>query len=126
MEDQFKLVEELMNVSKQNGMMGKLQEVCPWLFWAWCFAHRLELARKDALSSQLFKDINDILFRLYYLYSKSPKKSRELVDIVEDLKEVFEFPKGGNLDIRVADGSTTSVKHCKCLSTGMVCTLVTF
>ena len=87
------------NVSEQNGMMGKLQQVCPWMFWAWCFAHRLELACKDALSSQLFKDIDDMLFRLYYLYSKSPKKSRKLSDIV-DLKEVFEFPKGGNLPVR--------------------------
>ena len=32
------------NVSEQNGMMGKLQQICPWMFWAWCFAHRLELA----------------------------------------------------------------------------------
>jgi hypothetical protein len=57
-------------------------------------------ACKDALSSQLFKDIDDMLLRLYYLYSKSPKKSRELSDIVEDLSEVFEFPKGGNMPIR--------------------------
>ena len=38
-----------------------------------------------------------MLLRLYFLYSKSP---RELSDIVEDLKEVFEFPKGGNLPVR--------------------------
>ena len=88
------------NVSAQNGMMGKLQQVCPWIFWAWCFAHRLKLACKDALSSQLFKDLDDMLLRLYFLYSKSPKKSRELSDIIEDLKEVFEFPKGGSLPIR--------------------------
>ena len=34
-----------------------------------------------------------------YLYSKSPKKSRKLSDIV-DLEEVFGFPKGGNLPVR--------------------------
>ena len=88
------------NVSEQNGMMGKIQQVRPWMFWAWCFAHRLELACKDALSSQLFKDIDDMLLWLYYHYSKSPKKSRELSDIVEDLNEVFEFPKCGNLPVR--------------------------
>ena len=87
------------NVSEQNGMMGKIQQVRPWMFWAWCFAHRLELACKDALSSQLFKDIDDMLLWLYY-HSKSPKKSRELSDIVEDLNEVFEFPKCGNLPVR--------------------------
>ena len=59
-----------------------------------------ELACKDVPSSQLFKDIDDMLLRLYFLYSKSPKKTRELSDTVEDLKEVFEFPKGGNLPVR--------------------------
>ena len=85
------------NVCEQNGMMGKIQQVCPWMFWAWWFAHRLELACKDALSSQLFKDIDDMLLTTLLSYSKSPKKSRELSNnIVEDLNEVFEFPKGGN------------------------------
>ena len=41
-----------------------------------------------------------MLLRLYYLYKKSPKKTRELVAIVDDLKEVFEFPKAGNVPIR--------------------------
>ena len=41
-----------------------------------------------------------MLLRFYYLYSKSPKKFRELSDIVDDLKDVFEFPKGGNLPVR--------------------------
>ena len=38
-------------------MRGKTQRELPWLYWAWCYAHRLELACKDALSSQLFKNI---------------------------------------------------------------------
>ena len=41
-----------------------------------------------------------MLLRLYSLYSKSPKKLRELTDLVSDLKEVFEFPEGGNAPIR--------------------------
>ena len=41
-----------------------------------------------------------MLLRLYYLYEKTPKKSRELASIVEDLKGAFEFPNGGNLPIR--------------------------
>jgi len=45
-----------------------------------------------------------MLLRLYYLYEKSPKKCRELSDLVNDLKEVFEFPEGGNLPVR-AHGS---------------------
>ena len=92
------------NVAHQNGMRGKLQAALPWLYWGWCYAHRLELACKDAFSSRLFHDIDDMLLRLYYLYEKSPKKCRELSDLIEDLKEVFQFPEGGNLPMR-AHGS---------------------
>ena len=55
------------NVSGQNGMRGKLQASLPWLYWAWCYTHQLELACKDAFSSKLFHDIDDMLLRLYYL-----------------------------------------------------------
>ena len=88
------------NISQHSGLKGKMQDVLPWLFWAWCFAHRLELASKNGLTSKLFKDIEEMLLRLYYLYEKSPKKTRELASIVEDLKEVFELSKGGNVPIR--------------------------
>ena len=88
------------NVAEQNGMKGKLQRELPWIHWAWCYAHRLELACKDAMTSQLFTDLVEMLLRLYYVYSKSPKKCRELSDIVENLKEVFEFPNGGNQPVR--------------------------
>ena len=77
-----------------------MQETLPWLFWTWCYSHHLELACKDALSSRLFKDIEEMLLRLYLIYAKSSKKSCELSDIVSDLKEVFELPKGGDLLVR--------------------------
>ena len=76
------------NVGAHGGMKGKLQSDLPWLFWSWCFAHRLEL------------DINEMLLRLYYLYQNSPKKSQKLASIVSDLKEVFSLPKGGALPVR--------------------------
>ena len=88
------------NVAQQNGMRGIMQRTHPWLMWAWCYAHRLELACKNALSSKLFKDIEEMLLRLYFLYEKSPKKTRELQEIVDDLKEVYELPKGGNNPVR--------------------------
>ena len=84
------------NIADQNGMKGKLQRELPVLFWGWCYAHRMELACKDSFTSELFKSITDMLLGLFYLYSKSPKKLRELSDIVSDLGEVFEFPKGGD------------------------------
>ena len=63
------------NIAQQNGMKGKLQRELPWLYWTWCFAHRLELACKNALSSSLFKEISEMLAKLFSIYSKSPKKS---------------------------------------------------
>ena len=77
-----------------------MQSAHPWLVWAWCYAHRLELACKNAFTSHLFKEIEEMLLRLYYLYEKPPKKTRELGEIVEDLKEVFELPKSGNVPVR--------------------------
>ena len=62
--------------------------------------HCLELACKNALSSILFKGIEEMLLRLYYVYEKSPKKMRELEEVVKELKEVFEFPIGGNKPVR--------------------------
>ena len=88
------------NISSQNGMMGRMQQQIPRLFWAWCYAHRLELACKDAFKSPLFSDITDTLLKLFYLYSKSPKKMRQLGDIVENLREVFHFPEGGDKPLR--------------------------
>ncbi len=83
------------NIAKQNGMKGKLQKELPRLHWTWCYADHLELACKDAFSSQLFKDIAEMLLRLYYVYAKSPKKLRELADIVDDLKEVGNYRRVG-------------------------------
>ena len=65
------------NVAEQNGMKGKFQAALPWLHWAWCYTHRLELVCRDAFSSRLFHDIDEMLLRLYYLYEKSPKKSKD-------------------------------------------------
>ena len=65
---------------------------------------QLEHACKDAFSSCLFHDIDEMLLRLYYLYEKSPRKCCELSDLIDDLKEVFELPEGGNLPVR-AHGS---------------------
>lgn len=93
------------NISEQNGMRGTMQRALPWLlFWGWCYAHRLELACKDSLSSKPFKDIQEMLLRLYYVYEKSAKKPRELLDIVEDLREFYDLSQGGDLPVR-AQGS---------------------
>ena len=99
------------NISAQNGMQGKLKAALPWLHWGWCYAHRLELACKDLFTSNLFRDIDDMLQRLYYLYEKFPKKCRKLSDIIDDLKEVYKLPQGGNLPVRACGSQLITYKR---------------
>jgi hypothetical protein len=51
-----------------------------------------------------------MLLRLYLLDEKS-KKTRELEVIVAELKEVFEFPNGGNKPVRSQASRWVSHKH---------------
>ena len=88
------------NVAGQNGLRGQMQRALSWLFWSWCYAHRLELACKDTFTSSLFSSVQDMLLRLYYLYEKSSKKSSDLAYIVEDLMQVFDLSQGGSRPIR--------------------------
>ena len=63
---------------------------------------RIRTANARAASAPItsYAPIARMLLHLYYLYAKSPKKSRELADIVEDLKEVWEFSAGGDKPVR--------------------------
>ena len=99
------------NIASHNCMKGAQ---LTWLYWAWCFAHKLELACKDALSSSLFHSIDEMLLKLYYVYAKSPKKSKELCEIVEDLEKGYNIPKGGDRPIR-SHGSRWISFKCKAL-----------
>ena len=42
-----------------HGMKTKMQETIPWLYWGWCFSHRLGLSCKDAFKSALFTEIEE-------------------------------------------------------------------
>jgi len=92
------------NIAQHSSIKANVCRSLPWIHWSWCFAHRLELASKNGFVSSLFKEIEEMLLRLYYLYEKSPKKVRELKCIAEDLKEVFDFKGNGCLPVR-AQGS---------------------
>lgn len=83
-----------------NGLKGLVEQHLPWMFWMWCLAHRLELAVKDALKGTAFDAIDEFLLRLYYLYEKSPKKCRELEDVIIDLKECLDFDDAGVKPVR--------------------------
>ena len=82
-----------------SGLKSYFEEAVPWIIMFWCLAHRLELAVKDALKSILFDDVDNILMRAYYIYKKSPKKCRELEEIVTSLKQCLDdgdMPDKGN------------------------------
>ena len=87
-----------------SGLKGLVEGRLGWVFWMWCMAHRLELAIKDALKGTTFDDINEMLLRLFYLYEKSPKKCRELEDIIADLRDCMCFDDAGVKPVR-ASGS---------------------
>lgn len=61
-----------------------------WFAFVWCFSHRLELALKDALSSE-FELVEESLQHLFYMYKRSLKKVRELKVLYQALKNVYEF-----------------------------------
>jgi len=81
------------NVVDQNGMKGKLEDSLPWMHWAWCYAHRLELGCNDAFSSQVFRDIDGMLLRLYYLHEKSPKSAVIYQTLLVILRRCLNFLK---------------------------------
>ena len=37
------------NVAQHRSLKEAIQKVLPWIFWSWCYAHRLELATKNGL-----------------------------------------------------------------------------
>jgi len=73
-----------------DGLRGKFEVDRPWLIiTTWCMAHKLELALKDALKATFFLKIDEMLMQIYYLYTKSPKKYRELDDVIVEMKGLF-------------------------------------
>ena len=70
------------------------------MFWMWCLAHTLELAIKDALKTTYFDSVDGMLLNLYLLYLKSPKKCRQLEEVIADLKECIALVEGGSKPIR--------------------------
>ena len=92
-----------------RGLRGFLQASMPWIVVFWCFAHRLELALKDALSKTYFTTVDELLLRIYYLYEKSPKKCHELNEVVAELESGDLPVEGGNRPLRAC--GTRFVAH---------------
>ena len=65
------------NTGIHSGLGVKFKESAPLITLVHCFNHRLELAVKDMFDNTFFKDIDNMLLKLYYLYHKSPKRLKE-------------------------------------------------
>ena len=78
------------NSGSNSGLISCFQEELPWVSFIWCFSHRLELSIKDALK-EFMEPVETSLVHLYYLYTKSSKKHRELKNLYKDMKGQFEM-----------------------------------
>ena len=66
------------NSGIHNGLGAKMRESTAWFSTIHCFNHSLELAVKDTFNTTFFKDVDNMLLKLFYLYRESPKRLREL------------------------------------------------
>lgn len=92
------------------GLKGLVEKELPWLFWMWCMAHRLELAVKDAFKKTSFDLVDEMLLRLYLLYENSPKKCRQLEEIIVDLRGYLSIEDGGTRPVRASGSRWVSHK----------------
>jgi len=53
------------NRGSKTGVKAIFKREKPWLLFVWCFAHRLELAIKDALTGTFFEEVDDCLLKIY-------------------------------------------------------------
>ena len=66
------------NTGIQNGLGAKMRESAACLSTIHCFNHSLELAVKDTFNTTFFKQVDNMLLKLFYFYRESPKRLREL------------------------------------------------
>ena len=93
------------NSGKDGGVQALFQEILEWIVFVWCHAHKLELALSDSLKNTFFKDVDNVLLKLYYLYEKSGKKLCELEEIHTLMRQCFEFEEGSRVKPVRANGT---------------------
>ena len=83
------------NCGKKEGIITLLRKQNAWLTFGWCVAHKLELALEDSLSGTSFDDVDELILRMYYLYKRSPKKLRQLKELMSVYEDSENFSEGG-------------------------------
>lgn len=83
------------NFGQYSGLLTRMKESRPWMIAIHCINHRTELAVKDSLQTiKKFKDIEDIMTNLYYIFKRSGKLKRNF-ESMASLQEaqVYKFGK---------------------------------
>ena len=72
------------NLGVCHSVSTMLRSTAPWMIQIHCMAHRLELALKDCFKDTRFqRTIVETLTTIYYFYTNSPKRLRELKTTAE-------------------------------------------
>ena len=72
------------NLGVCHSVSTMLRSTAPWMIQIHCMAHRLELALKDCFKDTHFqRTIVETLTTIYYFYTNSPKRLRELKTTAE-------------------------------------------
>lgn len=81
-------------MGERRGVVRLLKDQgnAPWILPVWCFAHRLELAIKDAFKNTYMDTVIDVLQLIYYYYKGSAKRNKEAQDIADLMDEHFLKP----------------------------------
>ena len=83
------------NRGSKSGVKMLLKAEVPWITFGWCVAHRLELSLKEKLGKTAsFNDVDYMILKMHYIYKKSPKKLRQLGELVSILED-DEYNIGG-------------------------------
>ena len=80
------------NTGIHRGLDARIREHPPWLTVVHCFNHRFVLGVKDTFKGTFFEEIDTMLLKLYYLYEKSAKRTRELKAYREIYDKVITKP----------------------------------
>ena len=65
---------------------------------------------KDALKGTTLDHIDDMFLCRYYIYEKSPKKCRELEEVIRDLQQFIQFEDSGTKPVRASGSRWVSHK----------------
>ena len=80
-------------LGKKGGIAKLQKDRVPDLIEIQCFAHKLELSVKDAMENTYFSSVVDTLIGLYYFYTYSPNRMRQLQAIADIMEEVVLKPE---------------------------------